>query len=515
MLPHARSASPRRRSAAAAAEEGKGGSSLTPYSRRDFDPDFRDPQTFSRIDAAQTLKDHLMALRRHQWLFAAIATLIFCSVAAYVFTSTPLYKSTLQMLFEEKPPNLVNLQSIIMGSLQDEGAFLGEIEILKSRKLAGRVIQKLTLETDPEFNLQLREKNPVALVRAWIGAKLSQYTGSSSEGQSEVDDRELENQQLVDAFLDRLDVGPTGRSRVVEVAFTSENPMNAARIANAVAEQYLQMQFERSFEVSRRASNWLTGRIDEMRSQVEEADRTIAAYRGTFGLLQGQQNEPLINEQISNLNIKLTEASMDRIKAEASLGQVRRDVASRNVDAVAKVLEIYPGPTISRAGTGVGAEGSGTNQGTGTAASPGHTVASREAAVSGDGRSGSAEACPKSGKRGHRRQGAGESTDRPTERCQGGAVLGQSGIRDTQLLGAQRRIRQTPAREILNGTIGARRTGDGRHSGRDGIRHVAGGHSDRTVLPQKRVAAGRRAGRLAAHRVDRRFSDRARRRHLP
>ncbi|MBK8211471.1 MAG: hypothetical protein IPK78_17505 [Rhodospirillales bacterium] len=144
---------------------------------------------------------------------------------------------------------------------------------------------------------------------------------------------------MVDAFLDRLDVGPTGRSRVVEVAFTSENPMNAARIANAVAEQYLQMQFERSFEVSRRASNWLTGRIDEMRSQVEEADRTIAAYRGTFGLLQGQQNEPLINEQISNLNIKLTEASMDRIKAEASLGQVRRDVASRNVDAVAKVLE--------------------------------------------------------------------------------------------------------------------------------------------------------------------------------
>ena len=228
--------------------------------------------------------------------------------------------------------------------MQAEAALLGEIEVLKSRKLAVRVIKDLALDTEPEFNPKLREWAWFGWMRVWAKSHLSGFYGLET-AMSETERRELEEQQVVDEFLDHLKVGETGRSRVVEVSFTSESPGKASQVANTLAEKYLQMQFERTFEITQRASTWLTERIEEMRDKSEETEKAMASYRKAHGLLQGQQNEPLINEEISDLNARLTEASMDRIKAEATLAQVLRDLNSRNVESISKVLEF---PLVQR-----------------------------------------------------------------------------------------------------------------------------------------------------------------------
>lgn len=308
------------------------------------DPDLRQVDTSLSRAPAGWIRDYAGLFRRQRWLIAAIVLLIFLPVVAYVFTTTPLYTSNVRIFFEQKPSNIMNFQAIITGSLQDEGAFLAEVEILSSRHLAARVVRRLDLERDPEFNPTLRGKG---LLESTLAPLLNHFASKTFPPPLPPDQREaasatvseLEAQQVVDAFLQRLDVAPVGRSRVVEAAFTSESSEKATRIANAVAEEYLEMQFDRSFEVSRRASDWLAKRISEMRAQVEEAEQAIAAYRSAHGLLQGQQNEPLINQQISELAGKLTEASMDRITAEAALTQVRRDSPSRRPSEIARVLD--------------------------------------------------------------------------------------------------------------------------------------------------------------------------------
>jgi succinoglycan biosynthesis transport protein ExoP len=311
---------------------------LASYIKRGFDPDFRRRQSDDADDEVQGIKEILSTFRRRKVFIAVITAVLFAAIAGYVFTCTPLFTSRLYMLFEWQPAKVIDFKAELLGSMQAEAALLGEIEVLKSRKLAVRVIKDLALDTEPEFNPKLREWAWFGWLRVWAESYLSGFYGLET-AMSEAERRELEEQQVVDEFLDHLKVGETGRSRVVEVSFTSESPGRASQVANTLAEKYLQMQFERTFEITQRASTWLTERIEEMRDKSEETEKAMASYRKAHGLLQGQQNEPLINEEISNLNARLTEASMDRIKAEATLAQVLRDVNARNVDSISKVLD--------------------------------------------------------------------------------------------------------------------------------------------------------------------------------
>jgi capsular exopolysaccharide synthesis family protein len=302
-----------------------------------FEPDFRQ-QFDGMADVEGSITDTLRTFYRRRWLIIVITLFLFSLIAAYVSMCTPTFTSQLYMLFEAQPVKVIDFQAALSGAPQDEATLLGEIEVLRSRKLAARVIKDLALDNDPEFNPNLREQSWLRKTRT-LFVRLTGWAPDSNGALSDDDRDKREEQQIVNELLNRLQVTAVPRSRVVEVSFTSESPTRAALLANSLAEAYLQMQFDRSFEVSRRASTWLADRVDEIRAKVEETELTMANYRKTHGLLQGQQKEPLVNEEISDLNARLTEASMDRISAESNLAQLRRDIASGDVDSISRVLD--------------------------------------------------------------------------------------------------------------------------------------------------------------------------------
>jgi succinoglycan biosynthesis transport protein ExoP len=56
-------------------------------------------------------------------------------------------------------------------------------------------------------------------------------------------------------------------SYVMEINFQSVNPEKAAKIANAIAEAYIDDELNSKYEETRRASIWLQDRLKELRSQ--------------------------------------------------------------------------------------------------------------------------------------------------------------------------------------------------------------------------------------------------------
>ena len=310
---------------------------LASYISKGFEPDFRQ-QFGDTADVAGSITHTLRTFLRRKWLIAVITLFLFSLIAAYVVTRTPTFTSRLYMLFEAQPVKVIDFQAALSGAPQDETTLLGEIEALHSRKLAARVIKELALDNDPELNPKLRKQSWLRRTSASF-VRLFGRVSDSNGGFSDDERHKLEEQQIVDEFLDRLKVAAVGRSRVVEVSFTSDSPVRAVLVANTLAEAYLQMQFDRSFEVNRRASTWLADRIDEIRAKVEETEFTMADYRKTHNLLQGQQNEPLINKEISDLNTRLTESSMNRMAAELTLAEVQRDISSSDVASISRVLD--------------------------------------------------------------------------------------------------------------------------------------------------------------------------------
>ena len=288
------------------------------------------------------LRETIRTFWRHKWAIAAVVALLTGLAVLYVQTATPRYTAELQVVFENKTGPLFDFQAAVAGAPQDEASILTEIEVIRSRKLAERVIDVLQLDQDPEFNGKLRPESALrTFLKEKIGLDLSSSADKEAENPTALTLEELqaiEKNKIIDAMLEGVTAKQIPRSRAVVINFTSESPRTAARVLNTLAELYLVARLEDKYDNAQRASAWLAGRIQVLREKVEASEREIEQYRKRYGLFEGRGTS-LITEQVSDLNLKLTDATIERRAAEARLAQVRNLRTADSVDTAVQVLD--------------------------------------------------------------------------------------------------------------------------------------------------------------------------------
>jgi polysaccharide biosynthesis transport protein len=149
-------------------------------------------------------------------------------------------------------------------SVIDSSAVASQIETLKSETLARAVIGKLGLDTDPEFT----RRGLISSLVAWI------ETGATGAP----DSQQRRQRTLIERFESALDVFLAGRSYAAVIRFSSADPEKAARIANAICDAYIDDQLEARTAGSTRANQWFQSRLDELKSQADQAERALEEF---------------------------------------------------------------------------------------------------------------------------------------------------------------------------------------------------------------------------------------------
>jgi polysaccharide biosynthesis transport protein len=186
----------------------------------------------------------------------------------------------------------------------DEEAVTSQVQLALSRDLARQVISKLRLGDQPEFDPNLRNESPIVSTLRRAGL-VKDPLGVTSE------ERVLEN------YYDHLSVYQVDKSRVIAVEFRSGDPDLAARVANAVAEAYLQRLRAVEQEQTRAAGLWLAGEIEDLRRKVANAEERVEAFRAKSKRFVGLNNTPLSNQLLADLNSQLAAARSRQADAEA------------------------------------------------------------------------------------------------------------------------------------------------------------------------------------------------------
>lgn len=276
------------------------------------------------IDAAWVLQ----TLKRRKW-FVVLPTLAATLLAAFLMLLVPSrYSATTEVMLDTAQQQVVNIQAVLTDALPDQEAVDSQVEVFRSRGVAEKVITALGLDGDPEFNELLRPAGPLEAFGTsmrqsinWLKATVS---GAEPRPLPEDIRRAQERSNVIDAFLENLDVRLKAQSRVLRVTYASEDPVKAWQIANKLAEVYLVDQLDAKYEAARRATEWLTEKIAALRIDVGEKEQAVAEYRRQAGLLAGTDGNSLISQQISELSAQLIVARTSRAEADAKLGQVRR-----------------------------------------------------------------------------------------------------------------------------------------------------------------------------------------------
>ena len=147
-------------------------------------------------------------------------------------------------------------------------------------------------------------------------------------------------ERVLEAYYDRLAVFPVEKSRVIVIDFLSENPELAARVANAIADGYLQRLQEAKQDQARSTVAWLSGEIETIRKKVADAEAKVEAFRAKSNLLVGPNNTTLSVQQLGDLNAQLAAARALKSDAErqgqaySRHAQVRRDPSNRPTSSI-------------------------------------------------------------------------------------------------------------------------------------------------------------------------------------
>jgi succinoglycan biosynthesis transport protein ExoP len=280
-------------------------------------------------DAERDPLQLIATFRRRLRVFVAAFVLVLAAVLVFTLQQTPRYTATSYVMIDTRKRDVSKIDEVLSGLPADSSAVDTEVEILKSRSLATRVVQHLHLDRDPEFNKALQKPS---LISAVVSAPKQLFhsaapilTAQSLADQKVLNDRK-EFDAVVDRVLKRLKVSRAGLTYVIGIDFTSTNAAKASDIANAFSQDYLLEQLEAKFDATKQASSWLDERLGQLKTQVEQAESAVAAYRTQTGLI-GAIGSNLTEQEVSNLNQQLALAQAQQAEQEAKVRTARQQLA--------------------------------------------------------------------------------------------------------------------------------------------------------------------------------------------
>lgn len=214
--------------------------------------------------------DLLRLLRRKKLLIFVTVGLSLAATIFWLRSVTPVYSATATIA------PYVNSRT-----QSEEFSIKTLVQLLQSKPLAIRVIERLELEKDPAFapaasGNQQRAKN------GQVDPPPRQRSVSKSEAASRRKAAELLTAKRRDAIADKLlkqiRVEQVGGSRLIAIRAVASDPMKAVELANAFADTYVQDELAERHAARKRTIARLTGRVEELRKHLLKADRAVAAY---------------------------------------------------------------------------------------------------------------------------------------------------------------------------------------------------------------------------------------------
>ena len=252
-----------------------------------------------------------VALLLRRWSVVAGCTAAVLIAALVVLALTPpQYTAQGMMQINTRQQQLMstNVPDITSGLEINDSAIRSEIDVIRSRKLAERVIEKLGIEGSTDFG---GRPGLVSSIHEMLRGLLF---APDVEKQKESEAAHMT--AAVNAFLDRLNVAIIPRSYSIQVEFTSHDPKTAANVVNTLAEEYLNSQLEDRLEAARRATAWMSDRAKVLQKRVEISELAERTFREEHNLTEAK-GVALSDQQLSELNSQLILARTEMAQAQA------------------------------------------------------------------------------------------------------------------------------------------------------------------------------------------------------
>jgi succinoglycan biosynthesis transport protein ExoP len=200
--------------------------------------------------------------RRRLAVLVSVGLLLLVGIA-YIIFSPRLYKAQakLQILRQDAAASLSDNSQADAAATNDALDFnlavQTQVDVLKSRNLALRVIHELKLDQTPDYQLK---------------------HDSAEDGRS-LEDSPKRLDYVLEKYDKRLQVDSVSGTRLISVSFLDRDPRRAAQVVNQLVADFIEYNYQVRFAATSQATSFLSNELQGMKQQVEQAQskRGVAA----------------------------------------------------------------------------------------------------------------------------------------------------------------------------------------------------------------------------------------------
>jgi capsular exopolysaccharide synthesis family protein len=283
-------------------------------------------------------RDYLFVVLKRKWLILTLVLVITSLVTIQAFRAPSIYKGETTIRIEAKAPNVLQTKDIVITGQTDPNFWGTQLKLLENPALARQVVLTLDLQHNQTFFGNRSQGGVFAsLRRAFSKQKTTTESpgvapGLTVVGESEVTGSSLTPEQLAqlepyeDAIIAGLVVESIPSTNLVKIRYVHTDPVLAQKIANTLAEVFVNNNLERSTQGSTKAEDLLAREIASLQTKIRHDQEAQFNYAK-------QKNLPLVNDTAGNLEAtrlatlsgQLLTAENERKNLQAQLEAARKE----------------------------------------------------------------------------------------------------------------------------------------------------------------------------------------------
>lgn len=241
-------------------------------------------------------------------LLIVSTTVLGALLGVAVALSTPKkYEAATEILVDPRELQLVG-RDLMQGGLPSDATLAlveNQARILSSGTVLNKVVDRLNLSQDPEFNGE--KGGGIGSIVSDLRSLLSRNDGSGGDRRHAL---------AVQNLARSLSVERGGKTFVIVVSVRTEEAEKSALIANTMTEVFLQTYGELQSGTAGRAADELNARLDQLRDGVEAAERKVETFKAENDLVDAQ-GRLITDDEIVRLNEQLTTARARTLELKA------------------------------------------------------------------------------------------------------------------------------------------------------------------------------------------------------
>ena len=203
------------------------------------------------------VRQYLHVVLKRKWLILSLVLVISSLVTIQAYREPSIYQGNTQIRIEPKQGSILQSGGSLVINQTDPNFWGTQLKLLQSPNLARQVVLTLDLQNNPEFLGGQANSGIFPSLKRLLGREKTKgkAQGESSEpdpvGEREMQDRQLTVEQLAalepyeDAIVGGEVITPVEKTNLVNISFIHTNPELAKRIADTLADVFVQNNIER------------------------------------------------------------------------------------------------------------------------------------------------------------------------------------------------------------------------------------------------------------------------------